>query len=463
MNTSVETPLPHPGMVISGKYRLVRLLGEGGMGVVFEAEHQRLKQRVAIKVLQPARSGKRDAARFLREARAASQLVSHHVAKVLDVDELQSGLPYMVMEYLDGCDLENELANRGRLLIPEAVDYVIQACAAVAEAHERGIVHRDLKPSNLFLCDHGVERIVKVLDFGISKMADEASVTVTATSLGTPLYMSPEQIRDAKEVDQRSDIWSLGVILFELLTGTPPFEGAGGATAVSVAIAMDPPPWLRTLRTDVPPELEQVVMRMLEKDRGERFQAIADVAEALQPFASDPNLPGRVRISQLPRTLSARPSARIKRTASTVSGSRIDSAWTTDSRSPKRSRFAYYAIGTAAFVLGGGLTAAILGPALLKPPEAEGGPNSAVSNGHRVAMPPPSAKRIVAEISAAAASASAAPPQPSLPRPSPPVSAPALPKKPPDDAVPSPVDVPPEAHSTSDDPRTSPPKNPIRL
>ena len=435
------------------------------MGVVFEAEHQRLKQRVAIKVLQPARSGRRDAARFLREARASSQLVSHHVAKVLDVDELENGLPYMVMEYLDGCDLENELANRGRLLVSEAVDYVIQACEAVAEAHARGIVHRDLKPSNLFLCDVGDERLVKVLDFGISKMADEASVTVTATSLGTPLYMSPEQIRDAKEVDHRSDIWSLGVILFELLAGTPPFEAKGGATAVSVAIAMDPPPWLRTLRTDVPQELEQVVMRMLEKNRDVRFQTIADVAEALRPFASDPSLPGHVRISELPRALSTRPSARLKRTASTVSGGRIDSAWTTDSRSTTRSRFVYYAVGAAAFVLGGGFSAAVLGPALLRQPEASVGVNPATSASPRSFPVRPSAGPIVAEISAAAPSAStdrAPGPSSRLALPPAPTSQRLLPAGEPD---PAPVEIgrPSDAYSPPDGPRTSPPKNPIRL
>jgi serine/threonine-protein kinase len=460
VKTSAETPLPRPGSVIRGKYRLVRLIGEGGMGVVFEAEHVRLNQRVAIKVLQPARSGRRDAARFMREARAASQLGSHHVARVLDVDELETGLPFMVMEYLDGCDLEHELANRGRLLICEAVDYVIQACEAVAEAHAKGIVHRDLKPSNLFLCDLGEERVVKVLDFGISKMADEASVTLTATSLGTPLYMSPEQIRDAKEVDHRSDIWSLGVILFELLAGQPPFEGKGGATAVSVAIAMDPPPWLRTLRTDIPQELEQVVVTMLEKDRDVRYHSVADVAEALRPFASDPALPGHVRISQLPRVLSSRPSARMKQTASTVSSSRVHSAWTTDSRSPRRTRFIYYAIGAAAFVLGGGFSAAVLGPALLRP--VSGGPPASVMSSVRGATPAGSVSaRMVKE---AVPSATSAEPRmagnpPSSPRPA--SRASALPERPSD--VSSPTQRVPVPNSPAEGPRSSPTKNPIRL
>ncbi len=429
------------------------------MGVVFEAQHLRLQQRVAIKVLQPARSDKSDAARFLREARAASQLGNHHVAKVLDVDELDSGLPFMVMEYLDGCDLEQELANRGRLLVSEAVDYVIQACAAVAEAHYKGIVHRDLKPGNLFLCDLGDERILKVLDFGISKMADDASVTLTATSLGTPLYMSPEQIRDAKEVDQRSDIWSLGVILFELLAGQPPFDCSGGATAVSVAIAVDPPPWLRTLRTDVPPELEQVVMKMLEKNREHRYQQIADVAEALRPFASDPSLPGHVRISQLPRVTWSRPSVRLRRTASTASGSRIDSAWTTDSRTPKRARFVYYAIGASAFLVGGGFSAAMLGPALFNLSSATPPGQPAPRQSTAAA---PSAEPIAAEISAALPSVQATPPAPSSVAPPPPAR-PTTRPSPRGSPERFPGPVPQAPYSPSDLPRTSPPKNPIRL
>jgi len=462
VKTSAETPLPRPDSVIRGKYRLLRLIGEGGMGVVFQAEHLRLKQRMAIKVLQPTRSGQRDAARFMREARAASQLGSHHVARVLDVDELETGLPYMVMEYLDGCDLEHELGNRGRLLVSEAVDYVIQACAAVAEAHSKGIVHRDLKPSNLFLCDEGDERIVKVLDFGISKMADEASVTVTATSLGTPLYMSPEQIRDAKEVDHRTDIWSLGVILFELLAGKPPFEGRGGATAVSVAIAMDPPPWLRTLRTDVPVGLEQAVMKMLEKNRDARYQSVKEAAEALRPFASDPKTPGRVRVSQLPQVLSVGSGTRIKRTASTVSASRVDSAWTTDSRKRKRSRFFYYAFGAAAFVLGGGFSAAMLGPALLhhKPERLPGhfAPDAAsnhssdpVDHSSEPVIVVAPAEPYVDQEREPEASVSrrveSSPPRPSA-APSPMLSSSAVPK---------------DSHSPAEGPRTSPPKNPIRL
>lgn len=316
---SREAALPEPGYGIGGKYRLNRLVGEGGMGVVYEALHLALGQRVAIKLLRPERTSERDAARFMREARAASRLSSRHVARVLDVDALPSGLPYMVMEFLDGRDLEQELLDRGWLGVSEAVDYVIQACDALAEAHALGIVHRDLKPSNLYLCSRGEIRVVKVLDFGISKIADEANVTATCTTLGTPLYMSPEQIRSSKDVDHRSDIWSLGVILFELLTGRPPFEGQ--ATAVSVSIAVDPPPWPRTIRTDIPPPLEQIILQALEKDPARRHQTVADLALALSPFASNPDMPGQVRVSELPRQIATRLSLRADRNATTVDGS----------------------------------------------------------------------------------------------------------------------------------------------
>lgn len=349
-----ELRLPEPGERILGKYELLRLVGEGGMGAVFEAEHLKIHQRVAIKILLPARSTGRDTTRFSREARAASQLQTNHVARVLDVDSLPNGLPFMVMEFLDGCDLEEELRIRGRLGISEAVDYVIQVCEAVAEAHARGIVHRDLKPSNLFLCSEDAHRLVKVLDFGISKMQDEANVTLTCTALGTPLYMSPEQIRSAKDVDHRSDIWSLGVILFELIAGRPPFEG--GATAVSVAIAVDPPPWLRSLRPEVSPELEQVVMTALEKLPSRRFRTVAALAEALQPFASDPTNPGRVRIDALPREVAVPGIYRAFQSATTLdSAQRVPGrgAISWDAEHPSRRRFPLLTVLVAAVAVVG--------------------------------------------------------------------------------------------------------------
>ena len=277
--------LPRPGDVIKDKYAVVRTIGQGGMGVVYEGQHLGLDQRVAIKVLLRNEVAEL-MTRFQREARAAGQLRGANVARVMDVDVLPSGRPFMVMEYLDGRNLGQELAARGPLPVGEVVDYVLEGCAAMAEAHQLGIVHRDLKPENLFLANEQGVRRVKVLDFGISRVpvADEARVTVTKSSLGTPLYMSPEQIRSAKRADARSDIWSLGVILYELLCGTPPFEGES-PTAVVAAITVDKPRPLNERAPELPQALSDAVMRCLLKDPDARFQTIDDLAEAILPFA----------------------------------------------------------------------------------------------------------------------------------------------------------------------------------
>ncbi len=272
------------------------------MGAVYEAEHLKLRQRVAVKLLHPSLTDRRDiVARFEREARAATRLTSPHVARVSDVDTTPDGTPFMVMEFLHGHDLARELAQRGALPITTAVGYVLQACDAMIEAHGVGIVHRDLKPGNLFLAEVAGRRTVKVLDFGISKVAadeDEPSLTSTFSALGTALYMSPEQVRSAKKVDPRSDIWSLGVILFEALTGRTPFEGES-ATAVAAAIVADPVASLRELRPEVPETLEAVVYGALTKDREKRFQTMAAFATALAQFGPETSRPSLPLISDL--------------------------------------------------------------------------------------------------------------------------------------------------------------------
>jgi tRNA A-37 threonylcarbamoyl transferase component Bud32 len=283
---STDVALPVTGEVIGGKYALIRVIGEGGMGVVYEATHVKLRQRVALKLLLPDLLTRPDVlARFEREARAAISLSGAHVARVLDVDVLPDGLPYMVMEYLEGRDLAAELAERGALPVHEAVDWVLQACTAMVEAHGVGTVHRDLKPGNLFLTVQGSGRVLKIIDFGISKIAEESSVSVTATfsALGTAPYMSPEQVRSAKNADARSDIWSLGVILHELLAGRPPFAGENVPTVVAAIIADEPQP-LRSIRPEVPAKIEQAVLKALRKDREHRFQDMAAFAAAIAPY-----------------------------------------------------------------------------------------------------------------------------------------------------------------------------------
>lgn len=276
--------LPEPGDRVGEKYTIVRRIGEGGMAVVYEAVHVRLGQRLAIKVLRPdVHDLDLVLARFEREARATARLRSIHTARVIDADTLPSGLPYMVLEYLEGCDLDQELQSGGPLPVTEAADVVLQVAEAMAEAHENGIVHRDLKPSNLFVCRAGGRRVMKILDFGISRNEqDDARITAADAYFGTPSYASPEQLRDASSADARSDIWSLGVILFELLTGHTPFEGT--ATQVIAKVVADPVPWPLDLRPDLPRELARVVMLALQRDPAQRFQTMRELAAALSPF-----------------------------------------------------------------------------------------------------------------------------------------------------------------------------------
>ena len=299
--------LPEFGQVLAGKYRLVRKLGEGGMGVVFEAEHVRIKQRVAIKMLLPEVLEIPDVvSRFEREARAAGQLRSENTARVLDVDVSEDGMPYMVMEFLDGLDLSQVLEQRAQVPVELAVDYVLQACNAMAEAHGAGIVHRDLKPSNLFLVG-GERGTIKVLDFGISKVENDKDnrVTATTTVVGTPLYMSPEQVRSAKHVDARTDIWALGIILYELIAGKTPFEGS--MTAAAAAICIDEPPPISQFRHDVPPELAEHIRVCLEKDPKKRYPNVQSLAVAIAPFGT-----GAIRSpdSSQPNIVLPRPSSR---------------------------------------------------------------------------------------------------------------------------------------------------------
>jgi eukaryotic-like serine/threonine-protein kinase len=278
-----------PGEILASKYRIEAVLGEGGMGVVVAAKHLDLDQKVALKFLLPAAT--REPAlveRFVREARASVRLKSPHVARTLDTGRLENGRPYIVMEFLDGRDLAAELrARNAPLSVEEAASYVLQACDALSEAHALGIVHRDLKPANLFLTrGHDGHAHVKILDFGISKRLDttERELTQTEMVFGSPAYMSPEQTRSSKEADARSDIWSVGVILYELATGRVPFD-ARSVTALVLKVRRDEPAGMRTLRPELPEALERLVLRCLEKDPAKRFANVGELASALAPLA----------------------------------------------------------------------------------------------------------------------------------------------------------------------------------
>ncbi|HEY1959128.1 MAG TPA: serine/threonine-protein kinase [Polyangiaceae bacterium] len=288
-----EPPPVVPGQVLAGKFRIERVIGEGGMGIVAEAMHLQLEERVALKFLRREVMKMPDVvARFDREARSAVKLKSEHVARVSDVGKTEDGIPYMVMELLDGRDLAQMITEQGPLPIQEAVEYVIQACEGVGEAHARGIVHRDLKPENLFVVkrEHGWP-VVKVLDFGISKavLVGPSSVDLSSSNttsiMGSPYYMSPEQLRSTRSVDHRADIWSLGVVLFELLTGTTIFDETKEFTELVADILETPHRRLGMFRPDAPPALEAVIDRCLEKDRTKRYQNVAELAVALLPFA----------------------------------------------------------------------------------------------------------------------------------------------------------------------------------
>jgi len=291
------------GDVLAGKYRIERRLGEGGMGYVVAAVHEQLQQRVAVKFLAEAHAkDPESAARFLREARAAVRIQSEHVGRVLDVCSLEDGSPYIVMEFLHGNDLAAELGRTGTFPIEVAVDYVLQACEAVAEAHNLGLVHRDLKPPNLFLTRRADgSPLIKVLDFGISKAvaasasAESAALTTAQMILGSPAYMSPEQARKPKSVDERTDIWSLGIILYEFLTGRVPFTGDTLLSIIAAAFT-ETPPGVRELRPDLPAGIEKVIDRCLAKSADERFQTVAELADALAPFAEPHSLPSVSRI-----------------------------------------------------------------------------------------------------------------------------------------------------------------------
>jgi serine/threonine-protein kinase len=283
------------GEIVEGKYRIGRLLGSGAMGTVFAADHILLDQKVAIKFLVPESLGHSDSiARFLREARATATIKSKHVVRVLDVALRDGGAPYIVMEDLEGGDVAAWLRSHGPPEFPVAVDFILQACDGIAEAHELGIIHRDVKPSNLFAVQRrGVVESIKVLDFGIAKAPGLVSstappgewhpgaiITEERIPIGSPCYMSPEQMESARDVDHRTDIWALGVTLCELVTGHLPFEGQS-LVQVYALIKSGAPIYLRE---DLPPHLATAIRKCLEPERDRRYRSVRELEAALAPF-----------------------------------------------------------------------------------------------------------------------------------------------------------------------------------
>ncbi len=281
---SASDPYAVPGALIAGKYRVERVLGMGGMGVVVAAIHVALGHRVAIKTLRVTPRRDDAVARFEREAMVAASLASEHTARVFDLGTLPDGSPFMVMEYLEGTDLRRLVGERGPLRVEDAVLFVAQACEAVGLAHAQGIVHRDLTPSNLFLARRASgTSLVKVLDFGIAQIGPDPSrraLTATGVFLGCPLYSSPEQLRSARSATPRSDVWSLGAVLYELLSGIPPFSGKTIPEMCAQVMLAEPTP-LRTLRPEVPARVAAIVETCLRKKPEGRFPDATALGQAL--------------------------------------------------------------------------------------------------------------------------------------------------------------------------------------
>ena len=296
-----------------GNYRIVQRLGEGGMATVYLATHPELGRRVAVKVLNPdlARSDQM-VQRFFNEARAASGIGHRGIVEVFDLGTLPSGAPYIVMEHLDGESLAERMTKAGRLPLETAAEIAGQAASVMGAAHARGIVHRDLKPDNLFLVPDPMlpgRELVKVLDFGIAKLAQRPADgggqrTRTGVILGTPRYMSPEQCRESRDVDHRTDVYSLGVVLYEMLAGAPPFVSGSWGELAHMHIGVIPPA-LQTHMPDVPTNVAQIVHRALEKDPGARFQSMAELENALRAAVA-----ARAAVSPASALAAAAPTAR---------------------------------------------------------------------------------------------------------------------------------------------------------
>jgi serine/threonine protein kinase len=286
---------PGPGDVIGGKYVIEGPCGRGGLAVVYSAMQLELDRRVAIKMLLPEWAGDGEVVeRFLREGRASTRIHSEHVVRVFDVGTMESGAPYLVLEFLQGQNLEDVVTHWGPIAVPTAVDWVLQASEAIAEAHAVGVVHRDLKPANLFLTQRADgSSCVKVIDFGLSKLLEPtmtgagaaAKITTASEVMGSPHYMAPEQLRATRDADARVDLWALGTVLHELITGLPPFVGHT-VPEIYAAVLTQSPAAITSTRGPVPRGLQQAILRLLEKDPAARYANVAEMAHAIAPFGT---------------------------------------------------------------------------------------------------------------------------------------------------------------------------------
>ena len=406
------------GDVLAGRYRIERVIAMGGMGVVVAARHVQLGQRVALKVLHENTVSPQTTARFLSEAKASAQLRSDHVVRVSDVGQLDSGEPFMVMELLEGADLAQVLENEGPMPVSQAVEYVLQACEGIAEAHAARIVHRDLKPENLFrtLRANGAP-LIKVLDFGVSKALSqdvraEGTVTTTDAVFGSPLYMSPEQMQSATKADERSDIWSIGVVLYELISGRMPFD-AESMAGLAVVVATEPPRHLQDDAPSAPIELEAVIDKCLQKRPEHRYPNVAELAADLEPFAPHArqhveNIQRLLQGGTMPsRSIPAAPASNrlIAMGAETLGP--LDSAMSGSFRAPKRKPWVPFLIAGAAFAV-----VSTLGIVLLRgtgPEAVSHAPSSGVSGKAPLTVPTDSAPPVPPPVATVAATVTATP------------------------------------------------------
>ncbi|HEX2673509.1 MAG TPA: serine/threonine-protein kinase [Polyangiaceae bacterium] len=364
------------GQVIADKYRVVRLLGRGGMGEVYEARHVVVGRRFALKFLhQHLARGRDSLSRFLREAQAAGALDSEHVAAVLDFDTSADGSPFLVMEYLAGESLATLLKREGPLPVPRATAILLQVCSGLEVAHRAGIVHRDLKPDNLFVTRqaNGAE-LIKILDFGIAKLTEPSSdgaITSSGAILGTPFYMAPEQARGEKAVDFRADIYALGVMAYELLSGKKPHPG-DGYNAILAHILTQPVTPLATLRPGLDPSLVAVIERALASESTRRQSSIAELGKELSRYAGRALPPGGTHFDLRPEkntaadagdqvTMAAPVSAHDGTFQSAIGDVALASS---NGERPRRTRWALIAVAAA-------LSGVLLTRALSRPPNGQ--------------------------------------------------------------------------------------------